>query len=67
MVHYGCTRLPDIILNRNSTMKITNVMCAMDVAIPAMPLKPSTAAAKAITKKVRVQLSTGILLNVVHW
>ena len=51
MIH-GKLRLPVMKENKASTRKIRNRILAMLAADPAMPLKPSTAATSAMTKKV---------------
>jgi hypothetical protein len=41
----------------NNTRNTKNNTCAIELAVPAIPPKPSTAAIKAITKKVIAQLN----------
>jgi hypothetical protein len=42
---------------RNSTRNTKNSICAIELAVPAIPPKPKTAAIKAITKNVNAQLN----------
>lgn len=44
-------------LMRNSTRNTKNNTCAIELAVPAIPPKPKTAAIKAITKNVSAQLN----------
>jgi hypothetical protein len=51
---------PVIVLTTNKTRKTTNNIQAMFVAVPAIPLSPSTPAISATTRNVTAQL------NIIH-
>jgi hypothetical protein len=48
---------------KNKTRKMINRILAMLVAVPAMPLKPRTAAMSAIIKNITVQPNISVLVS----
>ena len=50
-------------LTKNSTKKTTNRICAIQVAVPAMPPNPKTAAINAMIKNVTAQLNMIVSLS----